>query len=91
MGYVKAVDVLPLEVVEQIQEYISGEVIYIPKKKGTKEAWGEKTAIKAELAKRNADIYAELQKGIPVSTLANKYFLVEKSIQRIVRQEKKKV
>jgi len=39
MGYIKAVDVLPPEVVKQIQEYINGAVIYIPKKKGTREAW----------------------------------------------------
>lgn len=26
MGYVKAKDVLPLEVIEQVQQYISGEV-----------------------------------------------------------------
>lgn len=32
MGYIKAKDVLPLEVIEQVQQYISGEVLYIPRK-----------------------------------------------------------
>lgn len=40
MGYVKAMDVLPREIVEQIQKYVSGEVIYIPKKAG-KKPYGE--------------------------------------------------
>lgn len=30
MGYTKAIDVLPLEIIEQIQKYISGTVLYIP-------------------------------------------------------------
>lgn len=32
MCYIKAKDVLPLEVIEIIQKYIEGECIYIPKK-----------------------------------------------------------
>ena len=90
MGYIKAVDVLPPEMVKMLQEYIDGEVIYIPKKKGTRQAWGNRTATKTELAERNQKIYAEFLQGASISVLANKYFLVEKSIQRIVRQEKNK-
>ena len=32
MGYVKAEDVLPEEVLELIRQYIDGELIYIPRK-----------------------------------------------------------
>lgn len=32
MGYVKADEVLPLEIIEIIQEYVEGQNIYIPKK-----------------------------------------------------------
>ena len=88
LGYIKAKDVLPLEVIEQVQQYISGEVLYIPKKENSKCFWGENTLTKRELAERNAKIYSEFCSGIPMSKLAKKYFLVEKSIQRIIRQEK---
>ena len=88
MGYIKAKDVLPLEVIEQVQQYISGEVLYIPKKENSKCFWGENTPTKRELADRNAKIYSEFCSGIQISKLAKKYFLVEKSIQRIIRQEK---
>ena len=92
MGYIKAADVLPLEVIEQVQQYISGEILYIPKKENEKCSWGEKTSTKKELAKRNAKIYFEYSSssGISITQLANKYYLVEKSIQRIIRQEKNK-
>ena len=90
MGYINAIDVLPPEMVKQIQEYINGDVIYIPKKKGTREAWGKRTATKTALAERNQKIYAEFLQDVSIPVLANKYFMVEKSIQRIVRQEKNK-
>ena len=32
MKYIKATDVLPVEILEIIQEYIDGEDIYIPRK-----------------------------------------------------------
>lgn len=91
MGYIKAADVLPLEIIEQVQQYISGEILYIPKKKNDKCSWGEKTSTKRELAKRNARIYFEYCSGTSITQLANKYYLVEKSIQRIIRQEKNKL
>lgn len=88
MGYVKAGDVLPPEIIEQIQQYVDGKILYIPKKTEKKSAWGNGTSTKAELAERNARIYAEFLNGASVSALAKDYFLVEKSIQRIIRQEK---
>ena len=91
MGYVKAEDVLPYEIIDLIQKYISGEVIYIPKRVGMKAAWGENTSTKSELAERNAKIYAAFFFGVSITQLAEEYFLVEKSIQRIIRQEKNKI
>lgn len=32
MSYPNAIDILPRELIEQIQEYVEGKVIYIPKK-----------------------------------------------------------
>ena len=32
MKYIKATDVLPVEILEIIQEYIDGEYIYLPRK-----------------------------------------------------------
>lgn len=88
MGYVKAEDVLPPEMIEQLQQYVDGKILYTPKREAKKSAWGKGTTTKAELAKRNAEIYEKFLSGSSVSELAQEYFLVEKSIQRIIRQEK---
>ncbi len=36
----KSIHALPAELLEQIQEYVEGEVIYIPKKKSSKKVLG---------------------------------------------------
>ena len=34
-------NILPKELIEQIQKYVDGKVIYIPKKQKNKKQWGE--------------------------------------------------
>ena len=56
MKYIKAIDVLPKEVIEIIQEYIDGEYLYIPRKRENHKSWGEKSGIKNSLKIRNNEI-----------------------------------
>lgn len=90
MGYAKAFDILPAEMVWQIQQYIDGGVLYIPRKEACRKAWGAGTCTKRELAQRNARIYSDFKTGVPIVQLAQTYHLAEKSIQRILRQERQK-
>lgn len=90
MGYFKAYDILPNEIIEEIQKYIDGELVYIPRKENTRKKWGSKTAVKTILADRNRDIYQDHQSGMSFDELSEKYYLVPKSIQRIILQQKKK-
>ena len=89
MSYVKAVDVLPDEILELIPNYVDGEYIYIPRKEDNKKSWGENTDYRKEIEKRNSMIYEEYKTGVKIKILAEKYFLSEKSIQRIVLQKSK--
>lgn len=89
MNYKKAEDVLPKEILSLIQDYIDGECIYIPRKKENRKSWGEKTLIKEELKVRNENIFKDYESGISIKNLSTKYFLSEKSIQRIVLQIKR--
>lgn len=89
MGYKKAEKVLPKEIIEMIQQYVDGENIYIPKRKDKRQEWGMKTQIRQELKERNSFIFEDYLQGIKVSQLAKKYYLSEKSIQRIIREMKK--
>lgn len=84
MSYVKAINVLPQDLIDIIQEYIDGEYIYIPRKAGNRKTWGEKTNIKTENYIRNSAIYYEHKNGATIDELSKKYFLSSKSIQRII-------
>lgn len=91
MRYQKANDILPEDLVELIQRYIDGEYVYIPRKQENKRNWGETSKVKEELRARNIEIFMRYGQGMSVKTLAEAYFLSEKSIQRILLQEKKKM
>lgn len=86
MSYIKADEVLPQNIIKLIQKYIDGENIYIPKKNGSRVSWGAKTGARTELSRRNLSIYNEYINGEAVSVLAEKYYLSDKSIQRIIRE-----
>ena len=88
MGYIRAEEILPIEIIELIQEYVDGANIYIPRKQENRQEWGAKTAYKCELRKRNDSIYKDFLAGVTVNELAERYYLSEKSIQRIIRQQK---
>ena len=88
MSYPKIYEVLPKDIILQIQDYIEGEVIYIPKRSENKKSWGDCTDTKEILSLRNKKIYYDYCDGISVQQLAQKYFWAEKSIQRIIRYEK---
>ncbi|BDF06046.1 CD3324 family protein [[Clostridium] hylemonae] len=90
MRYKKADQILPQELLEKIQEYVDGTVLYIPKTEEHKKNWGEGTATREELRIRNSRIYSDYLAGENMDNLSAKYFLSLKSIQRIIGQEKKK-
>ncbi|QDR79519.1 CD3324 family protein [Sporomusa termitida] len=90
MSYKKAKHILPPELLELVQEYVDGECIYIPRKSSNIKEWGSRTSIRTELALRNMKIYKDYQAGYNLEYLSQKYFLSLKSIQRIIRQAKRK-
>ena len=87
MSYIKAEKVLPEELIRQIQEYADGVYIYIPRKPGTRHAWGQETDYKAELRLRNDRIRKDHAAGESVTALSRKYHLSEKSIRRILQKQ----
>ena len=88
MSYKKATHVLPRDLLLKVQEYIDGEFLYIPRIADNKKGWGETTSTRQELQERNKRIYEDYLSGANMETLAVKYYLSLKSIQRIIRQLK---
>lgn len=86
MSYVCAEEVLPKELIETIQQYVSGKNIYIPCKE--KKTWGSQTNTKTYYKDRNQQIVKEHAEGLSIKKLASQYALSEKSIQRILRNDR---
>lgn len=87
MSCQNAIELLPKELLEQVQEYIDGRVIYIPKKQENKKQWGENTDTKQFMSSRNFQIRLDFRNGMSTRQLAEKYFLSQKSIQRILKKD----
>ena len=87
MSHIKADKILPEDQIRQIQEYVDGVYIYIPRKPGTRHPWGQETDYKAELKVRNDRIRKDHEAGEGIAPLSKKYHLSEKSIRRILQKQ----
>lgn len=88
MSYIKAVDILPQEIIDIIQHYVDGEYIYVPRKESNRKTWGENTNTRDMLLERNKAIYENYIEGMSVVQLTQKYHLSDKSIQKIIAKFK---
>ena len=86
MSYVNADEILPEDLVREIQRYVDGKVLYIPRKDENLLAWGEKNGTKDRLAKRNKEIVTKYHSGATVAELGIMYFLSEKRIRGIIHE-----
>ena len=86
MSYIKAESVLPRELIETIQQYVDGKMIYIPCRE--KQEWGSASSAKAFFRRRNEKIYETYKRGMGLKELAHRFSLSEKSIQRILRDQR---
>ena len=89
MKYSNAYNILPVDIVRIIQEYVDGEYLYIPRKEEEQKKWGENSGSRDTLKRRNAQIYLKYINGAVILDLAQEYFLSDKSIRRIISQQKK--
>lgn len=88
MKYINAQHLLPESLLHSIQQYIQGNYLYIPIQQEHKKEWGERSGYKQMLKGRNAEILRAFQSGVPAQVLAEQYYLSERSIRRILTQER---
>ena len=84
MKYVNAKDVLPAEILNEVQKYTCGALIYIPRQEEKKAAWGQVSGSKSQVSNRNVKIRREYRSGTNVHELMNNYCLSEASIRKII-------
>ena len=87
MSYVNANEVLPDDLVQEIQKYLDGQLLYIPRKQSNAFSWGEKSGIRDKMAERNRQIQVRFHSGAAISELSDEYCLSEKRIQGIIHAD----
>ena len=87
MRYQRAEDVLPAELLAQIQKYTDGVYLYIPRRADHRQSWGNSTRYREELRLRNESIRYLHREGLGTGELAERFHLSVKTIQRVLRQK----
>lgn len=84
MNYKNGRDVLPPSLLTELQKYIQGDLIYIPKPADRRANWGEVSGTRKLLAERNKEICHYYKNGLSVAELERRYHLSGESIRKII-------
>lgn len=80
MKYINAAEILPERLVRELQTYLDGELLYIPRAKD----WGADSGSRAFYRERNENIKKLYREGASIDTLAKRYRLAESTIKKIL-------
>lgn len=83
MKYRNASDILPDELLKEIQKYTSGEALYIPNSTERKK-WGHGSGARIFYEQRNEKIRHEFSNKKSIDKLAEEYCLSAETIRKIV-------
>jgi len=83
MKYKKASDILPDDLLREVQKYIDGEALYIPKGKARKK-WGESSGGRTFFLQRNEEIRNKFFHKVSIEELVEEYCLSYETIRKIV-------
>ena len=53
MKYINANEILPKQLIKELQNYVQGGYIYVPIKTDERKNWGEQSGYRLELDRRN--------------------------------------
>ncbi|MNO57894.1 hypothetical protein D3C76_484400 [compost metagenome] len=88
MKYVNADIVLPKELLMEIQKYMQGGMLYVPRPEGHRAKWGENSGGRTYLTHRNNEIRMQYTAGLAIEHLAEQFCLSCDSIKKIVYGKK---
>lgn len=84
MKHSNANTALPEELLFEIQQYVQGKLLYIPKLKSNYKKWGDNTQSKTLTSMRNNEIRSSFCGGSTIDELVKQYSLSLESIKKIV-------
>ena len=82
MKYRSATELLPPQLLQELQKYAQGETLYVPKVK--RKPWGEGTGAKAFYSQRNADVRNRFSHGVDLEKLGEEYFISDDAVKKII-------
>lgn len=85
MRYKNAAEILPDSLLRELQTYISGDILYIPKADSRKE-WGSVSGSKEYYLERNQMIKKRFRAGDSIEQLSMQYGLAYNTIKKIIYQ-----
>ena len=83
MKYVNAAEILPEKLLKEIQTYMDGGVLYIPKS-SAKKGWGSVSGSRKFYQKRNKEIQFLFENGYSIETLSKQYGLAQSTLKKII-------
>lgn len=83
MKYINAADILPKELLWEIQTYVKGDLLYVPNNSVQKK-WGEKSGSRTYFMKRNSEIKKKYQNGNSISEISEMYGLAFDTVKKII-------
>ncbi len=83
MKYLNAAEILPGELLSEIQKYVDGKTLYVPSVQKTA-SWGEKSGSRSFFAERNRRIAARFAEGSSIEALAHEFSLSCDTVRKIV-------
>ena len=87
MKYENAKDILPAKLLEEVQKYAEGKLIYIPKSFKNK-GWGEASGYRDRLNKRNAAICSRYSADKSIMEIAEEFYLSPETVKKLVYGKK---
>ncbi len=84
MSYLNADGVLPPELLSELQKYVQGALVYVPRQGPERLGWGRKNGAREELDRRNAAIREAKAHGQTIDQLADRYCLSADGIRKIL-------
>lgn len=90
MNYKNGRDVLPPSLLKELQKYLDGELLYVPKSNERRARWGEVSGTRLLLAERNKEICRLHADGSSIEELELKYHLSSESIRKIIVKSRTK-
>jgi Mor family transcriptional regulator len=89
LKYINANKVLPEKLIVEIQKYVQGETLYIPKQETKRLKWGTSSGGRQMLDKRNETIRNSFVRGNSIEQLAEDFYLSAETIKKIIYKHKK--